>query len=154
MSKTSLDFGLFCDANQNLKARRFLADFLGNGILLHRIQNVMVCNLWSVDFDLFSVFSVFIRVSVFSRFCSQVFLPSYWKMTSLDSQGEIVRIETLWKRTGTFPPTCNFAGLLVITAFIWQGLDAMVAVWLTSKKNPKSGNVFDYAGRVLSVKQL
>ena len=81
MSKTSLDFGLFCDVNQNLKARRFLADYLGNGILLHRVQNVMVCDLWLVDFDLFSVFSVFVRVSVFSRFCSQVFLPSYWKMT-------------------------------------------------------------------------
>ena len=26
----------------------------------------------------------------FSRFSSQVFLPSYWNMTSLDSQGEIV----------------------------------------------------------------
>ena len=81
MSKTSLDFGLFCDVNQNLKARHFLADYLGNGILLHRVQNVMVYDLWSVDFDLFSVFSVFVRGSVFSRFCSQVFLPSYWKMT-------------------------------------------------------------------------
>ena len=40
MSKTSLDFGLFCDVNQNLKARRFLADHLGNGILPHRVQNV------------------------------------------------------------------------------------------------------------------
>ena len=75
-------------------------------------------------------------------------------MTSLDSQGEIVPIETLWKRTGTIPPTFNFSGLLVITAFIWKGLDAMVAVWLTSKKNPKYENVFDYAGRVLSAKQL
>ena len=154
MSKTSLDFGLFCDVNQNLKARRFLADHSGNGILPQRVQNVwnvMVCDLWSVDFEPFCVFSVFVRVRVFSRFCSQVFFTLYWKMASLDSQGEIVPYRDSkyrrntdmggWKRTGTFLPTFNFAGLLVITAFIWQGMDAMVAVWLTSKKNTKSGNV-------------
>ena len=30
ISKTSLDFGFFCDINQNLKARCFLMDLLGN----------------------------------------------------------------------------------------------------------------------------
>ena len=33
------------DANQNLKARRFLVDLLGNRSLLQRDQKVMNCNL-------------------------------------------------------------------------------------------------------------
>ena len=34
-----------CDANQNLKAQRVLADLLGNRSLLQRVQKVMNCNL-------------------------------------------------------------------------------------------------------------
>ena len=34
VSKTSLDFGFFCDVNQNLKARGFLANLSGNRSLL------------------------------------------------------------------------------------------------------------------------
>ena len=45
MSKTSFDFGFFCDINQNLKDRCFLADLLGNKSLLQRVQKVMVCDL-------------------------------------------------------------------------------------------------------------
>ena len=49
------------------------------------------------DFDLFCVFQVSrvlnFRVRVFASFSSQVFLPSFRNMASLDSQGEIVPIE-------------------------------------------------------------
>jgi len=45
MSKTTLDFGFFCDVNQNLKARHFLADLLGNRSLLQRVQKVMAYDL-------------------------------------------------------------------------------------------------------------
>ena len=44
MSKTSLDFGFFCDVSQNLKAQHFLADLLGNRSLLQEVQKVMVCD--------------------------------------------------------------------------------------------------------------
>ena len=44
MSKMCLDFEVFCDVNQNLRARRFLADLLGNRILLPQVQKVMVCD--------------------------------------------------------------------------------------------------------------
>ena len=63
MSKTSLDFGFFCDANQNLKARHFLADLLGNRSLLQWIQKVMVCDLSLVDFDLCLDFGFFCDVN-------------------------------------------------------------------------------------------
>ena len=96
---TRLWIGFFCDVNQNLKPRRFLSGPLRNRKILQLIQKVMVCDLWLVDFDAFCV-SVFqgslllnFRVRVFSRFSSQVFLPSYWNMASLDSQGEIDPIE-------------------------------------------------------------
>ena len=55
MSKMCLDFKVFCDVNQNLRARRFLADLLGNRILLPQVQKVMVCDLGQVDYDLFCV---------------------------------------------------------------------------------------------------
>ena len=55
MSKMCLDFKVFCDVNQNLRARRFLADLLGNRILLPQVQKVMVCDLGQVDYDPFCV---------------------------------------------------------------------------------------------------
>ena len=63
-------------------------------------------------------------------------------MASLDSQNEIVPLEL---------PNPE-------KSQIWEGenicrkdsLDPMVTVWLTSKKIPKSWNVFDHVGRVLS----
>ena len=55
MSKTSLDFGFFCDVSQNLKAWHFLADLLGNRSLLQRVQKVMVCDLRLADFDLLCI---------------------------------------------------------------------------------------------------
>ena len=58
-----------------------------------------------------------------------------------------------WKRIGTFGshPHLFLQLLFVIAAFFDnEGLDAMVTVWLASKRNPKSWNVFDDAGRVLS----
>ena len=49
------------------------------------------------DFDLFCVFQVSLLlnfiVRVFASFSSQVFLPSFRNMASLDSQGEIVPVE-------------------------------------------------------------
>ena len=121
MSKTSSDFGFFCDVNQNLRTWRLLVDLLGNRSLLQRVQKVVVCDLWLVDFDPFCVFVVFELQSFWKRavsfpilclvnqgdlcfdvllcdvnflcFSPQVFLPSYWNMASLDSQGEIVPIE-------------------------------------------------------------
>ena len=45
-----------------------------------------------------------------------------------------------WKRIGTFPPTFNFATLPPL--FDKQGLDAMVTVWLTSKKTPRNPETF------------
>ena len=59
MSKTSRDFGFFCNVNQNLRTWRFLVDLLGNRKLLQQVQKVMVCDLWLVDFDLFCVFVAF-----------------------------------------------------------------------------------------------
>lgn len=58
MSKMSLDFEVFCDVNQNLRVRCFLADLLGNRILLPQIQKVMVCDLGQVDYDPFCVRSL------------------------------------------------------------------------------------------------
>ena len=46
ISKTSLDFGFFCDIDQNLKARCLLTDLLGNRNLLQPVQKIMVCDLW------------------------------------------------------------------------------------------------------------
>ena len=40
----SLDFGFFCDIDQNLKAQCFLMDLLGNRSLF--LQKIMVCDLW------------------------------------------------------------------------------------------------------------
>ena len=92
----------------------------------------------------------------FSRFSSQVFLPSYWNMTSLDSQGEIVPTKLpnpeetqIWERENESVRSRRFCSLFP-PLFDKQGLDAMVTVWLTSKKNPKFWNVVDDAGRVLS----
>ena len=69
MSKTSFDFGFFCDINQNLKDRCFLADLLGSRSLLQRVQKVMVCDLRLVDFDPFSVCLMLLnfRVRVFLK---------------------------------------------------------------------------------------
>ena len=144
MSKMSLDFEVFCDVNQHLRARCFLADLLGNRILLQQGQKVMVCDLWLVDYDPFCVFialnfrvHVFLNSAVglrapclvdredlcfdvllcdvnFSHLSSDVFLPPYWNMASLDSQGEIVPKELPnpeetgmggWKQISTFLPT-------------------------------------------------
>ena len=55
MSKMCLDFKVFCDVTQNLRARRFLADLLGNRILLPQVQKVMVCDLGQMDYDPFCV---------------------------------------------------------------------------------------------------
>ena len=58
-----------------------------------------------------------------------------------------------WKRIATFPPTSilffSFRSLL-LPLFDKYGLDAMVTVWLTWKKNPKFWNVLDNTGRVLT----
>ena len=58
MSKMSLDFEVFCDVNQNLRVRCFLADLLGNRILLPQVQKVMVCDLGQVDYNPFCVRSL------------------------------------------------------------------------------------------------
>ena len=78
MSKTSLDFGF-----NHLSGP-------------HRKQ-VYFSGFKMRDFDLFCVFQVSLllnfRARVFASFSSQVFLPSFRNMASLDSQGEIVPIE-------------------------------------------------------------
>ena len=80
MSETSLDFGFFCDVSQNLKARHFLADLLGNRSLLQRVQKVMVCDLRLVDFDLLCIvcqedlcYDVLLCDVNFSRFSFHIF---------------------------------------------------------------------------------
>ena len=99
-----------------------------------------------------------------SLYSCQSFLPAlYRNMASLNSQGEIVLIELpnpgetqIWEGENELVrsvPThiyfCSFCSWLPLF-FDNEGLDAMVTVWLTSKRNPKSWNVFDDAGRVLS----
>ena len=70
-------------------------------------------------------------------------------MASLDSQGEIVPIELpnpeetqIWEgeNESYVPANISFYSfcLLLTPLFDKQGLDAMVTVWLTSKKNPES----------------
>ena len=70
-------------------------------------------------------------------------------MASLDSQGEIVSIELpnpeetqIWESENEsyVPANIWFYSfcLLLTPLFDKQGLDAMVTVWLTSKKNPES----------------
>ena len=86
-------------------------------------------------------------------------------MASLDSQGEIVLLElpnpeetqiceggNMWKWTGTFPPTFTFAAsaCLYCRLYLTNAVDATVMVCLTSQKHPKSWDIFDNAGRVLS----
>ena len=44
--KMSLNFGFFCDIDQNQKAQCFLADLLGNRNLPQPVQKIMVCDLW------------------------------------------------------------------------------------------------------------
>ena len=122
----------------------FLADLLGNTerSLLKRPQKVMICDF--EDWWLQSVLcvSVFQGSLLFSSLALKFSLSAYWNMASLDSQNEIVPLEL----PNPEKPQ------------IWEGenicrkdsLDPMVTVWLTSKKIPKSWNVFDHVGRVLS----
>ena len=51
MLKTSLDFGFFCDVNQNLKTRGFLANFLGNRSFRNLLSGFkrswfVICDWW------------------------------------------------------------------------------------------------------------
>ena len=124
LSKTSLDFGFFFNVNQNMKAWRLLGRPFRKQKLTSMGSKVIVCDLWLVGFDSFCV-SVFqgslllnFRVHMFSFFSSQVVLPAYWNMASLDSQAEIVSIKLPspeethmegWKWICTFPPTLNFS---------------------------------------------
>ena len=63
-------------------------------------------------------------------------------MASLDSQNEIVPLEL------PNPEKSQIWGSENICRK--DSLDPMVTVWLTLKKIPKSWNVFDHVGRVLS----
>ena len=65
MSKTSLDFGFSATSIKTWRLGAFLADLLGNRRLLQRVQKVMICDLWLVDFD---SFGVFLSVSRFGCF--------------------------------------------------------------------------------------
>ena len=56
-----------------------------------------------------------------------------------------------WKRIGTFPLIFTFAAsACYCRLYLTNTVDATVTVWLMSQKNPKSWNVFDNVGRVLS----
>ena len=139
----------------------------GHGLwfVIGRFQSVLcVCCFWISEFlksavsfpalclvdqgDLY--FDVLLCDVNFSCFSSRVFLPSYW---SLDSQGEIIPIE----ETQSGNESVHFCQHLILQLlpvisplFDKQDLVAMVAVWLTLKKSPKSWNIFDNAGRMWS----
>ena len=140
ISKTSLDFGIFCNVGQNLICVWWIS--------IRFVCYFKVPGFWTSEFACFTLY----------------FLPSlYRNMASLNSQGEIVLIELpnpgetqIWEGENELVrsvPThiyfCSFCSWLPLF-FYNEGLDAMVKVWLTSKRNPKSWNVFDDAGRVLS----
>ena len=50
------------------------------------------------------------------------------------------------KRIGTFPLTLNFTAPSRYYCLYLTSKDWIVTIWLTSKKNPKSWNIFDNAG--------
>ena len=56
MSKTSLDFRFSATSIKIWRLGAFSADLLGNRRLLQRVQKVMICDLWLVDFASFCVF--------------------------------------------------------------------------------------------------
>ena len=72
MSKTSLDFGFFCDVNQNLKARGFLANLLGTRSFRNLLSGFkrswfVICDWW------ISIRFVCVRCSAFELQSSRVF---------------------------------------------------------------------------------
>ena len=136
LSKTSLDFGFFFNVNQNMKAWRLLSRPFRKQKSTSTGSKVIVCDLWLVGFDSFCV-SVFqgslllnFRVHMFSFFSSQVVLPAYWNMASLDSQAEIFSIQLpspedhIWEGENESVHSrqnLNFQLLFVYnTTFIWQ----------------------------------
>ena len=97
----------------------------------------------------------------FSRFSSQVFLPSYWNMTSLYSQGEIVPTKLpnpeetqIWEGENESVRSRQHLVLpllLVISSFIRQARIGCYGNGLIDGLiDPKFWNVFDDAGCVLS----
>ena len=139
-------FGLFCDVNQNLKAPL-------------KKKQLMVCDLWLVDFDPFCVFLCFKVRCIWTSKFGRLFLKSavsvslalsfltflHWNMTRLDSQGDIVSMEIpnpeekqIWEGENEWVRStniylCSFCSVLP-PLFDKQGLDSIVTVWLTSKK--------------------
>ena len=79
---TSLDFGFFCDVNQNLKARCFLSGplrkqkFTSKDLKGHGLRFVIGGFRYVLRVSVFQILLLFnFRVRLFSRFSSQVFLP-------------------------------------------------------------------------------
>ena len=127
--------------------------------------------LWLADFHPSVCFCVSrlvvlnFRVRVFPLFylAHKFFLLAYWNTAILDFQGEIAPIDLpnpedtqIWVGENKLLHSrqhqfyfCCFRSLL-LPLFDKYGLDAMVTVWLTWKKSPKSWNVLDNAGRELT----
>ena len=84
LDNTSLDFGFFCDVNQNLKARRFLSGplreqkFTSKDSKGHGLRFVIGGFRYVLRVSVFqSLLLLNFRVRLFSCFSSQDFLPSY-----------------------------------------------------------------------------
>ena len=112
------------------------------------LQCLKVRCFWTSEFACFHVLALKVFWTFFlkhGKFRCPRWNCSYWasksrRNTNLGGWKQNVSANILF---------CSFCSLWP-PLFDKQGLDAMVTVWLTSKKNPKSSNSFDNAGRVLS----
>ena len=112
------------------------------------LQCLKVRCFWTSEFACFHVLALKVFLTFFlkhGKFRCPRWNCSYWasksrRNTNLGGWKQNVSANILF---------CSFCSLWP-PLFDKQGLDAMVTVWLTSKKNPKSSNSFDNAGRVFS----
>ena len=80
-------------------------------------------------------------------------LSQTWSLKKVPLPGRSLPVQAIIGSTPNPPPPPGFCSLLP-PLLGKQGLDTMVKVWLTSKKNPKPRNVFDNAGREQSGKAV
>ena len=160
----SLDFRFSCDVNQNLKNGGFSPSLL---IWPLRKQKVVDCDFWSIRFFVFQgslplnefrvrsrVFEKRIKFYLYSFTFSIFFYTETWQIKIVPIELPHPEETQIWEGENELARSRQHSLsqlLLVMTAFIWQ------TQWMLQDnslidvaKNPKSWNVFDNVGRVVS----